>query len=123
VYIFVHVDGLRERFTGFNNIKVVPMDCTMRLSALKQRLDLVAVMITVIIAGVVGYVGINIMSNTSETAGLGDYTTDTVNNTQWENTTLELHNGLESFFSQIGTVFIVIVLVVVIGYLMLLRGR
>lgn len=95
----------------------------MRLRGLQQQLDLVAVMITVIIAGVVGYVGIQIMSQTSQNAGLGDYTSDTTNNTQWQNTTLELHNGLESFFSQIGTVFIVIVLVVVIGYLMLLRGR
>lgn len=95
----------------------------MRLRGLQQQLDLVAVMVTVIIAGVVGYVGIQIMSNTADSTGLGDYTTDTTNNTQWENTTLELHNGLESFFSQIGTVFIVIILVVVIGYLMLLRGR
>lgn len=91
--------------------------------ALRQRLDLVSVMITVIIAGVVGYVGINIMSNTSENAGLDGYNTDTANNTQWQNTTLELKDGLESFFSQLGTVFVVIVLVVIIGYLMLLRGR
>lgn len=95
----------------------------MRLNGLQQRLDLVSVMITVIIAGVVGYVGIQIMSSTSENAGLSGYTTDTTNNTVWQNSTLELHNGLNSFFSQIGTVFIVIVLVVVIGYLMLLRGR
>ncbi len=91
--------------------------------ALRQRLDLVSVMITVIIAGVVGYVGINIMSNTADTAGMGDYTSDTANNTQWQNATLDLHNGLESFFSQVGTVFVVVVLVVIIGYLMLLRGR
>lgn len=89
---------------------------------LQQRLDLVAVMTTVIIAGVVGYVGIQIMSSTAENAGLGNYNTDTANNTQWQNTTLELQDGLEGFFSQIGTVFIVIILVVVIGYLMLLRG-
>lgn len=92
-------------------------------SCLQQRLDLVAVMITVIIAGVVGYVGIQIMSNTADNAGLDGYTTDTANNTAWQNTTLQLHNGLGDFFSQIGTVFIVIVLVVVISYLMLLRGR
>jgi predicted PurR-regulated permease PerM len=82
---------------------------------LKQRLDLVSVMVTVIIAGVVGYVGINIMSNTSDTTNLssGDpfYTSQ-------ENLT----DGLQSFFSQLGTVFVVIVLVVIIGYLMLLRG-
>jgi len=88
----------------------------MRLKALKQRLDLVAVMVTVIIAGVTGYVGINIMSSTQDTTGLssGDTFYDAEQN---------LTDGLESFFSQLGTVFVVIVLVVIIGYLMLLRGR
>ena len=85
-------------------------------TALKQRLDLVSVMVTVIIAGVVGYVGINIMSNTQDTTNLasGDafYSAQT-----------NLTDGLQSFFSQLGTVFVVIVLVVIIGYLMLLRGR
>jgi ammonia channel protein AmtB len=86
------------------------------MRGLKQSLDLVAVMITVIIAGVVGYVGINIMSNTQETTGLssGDPFYASQGN---------LTDGLQSFFSQLSTVFIVIVLVVVIGYLMLLRGR
>ncbi len=85
------------------------------MSALKQRLDLVSVMVTVIIAGVVGYVGINIMSNTSDTTDLsdGDAFYDSQQN---------LTDGLQSFFSQLGTVFVVIVLVVIIGYLMLLRG-
>jgi len=88
----------------------------MRLKGLKQNLDLVAVMITVIIAGVVGYVGINIMSNTEQSTGLsaGDPFYDSQTN---------LTDGLQQFFSQLQTVFVVIVLVVVIGYLMLLRGR
>jgi TRAP-type C4-dicarboxylate transport system permease small subunit len=89
---------------------------------LRQRLDLISVMMTVVIAGVVGYVGINIMSNTADTAGMGNYNQDTANNTVWQNSTLDLQQGLESFFSQLGTVFVVIVLVVIIGYLMLLRG-
>jgi ammonia channel protein AmtB len=85
-------------------------------NSLRQRLDLVAVMVTVIIAGVVGYVGINIMSNTEQTTGLqsGD---------PFYNSQTNLTDGLQSFFSQLSTVFVVIVLVVVIGYLMLLRGR
>lgn len=91
--------------------------CSMsKISALRQRLDLVAVMITVIIAGVVGYVGINIMSNTQESTNLADgdafYTSQQ-----------NLTDGLQSFFEQLGTVFTVIVLVVIIAYLMLLRGR
>jgi len=89
---------------------------------LAQRLDLVSVMLTVIVAGVIGYVGINIISSTADTAGM-DTTKDAANRSQWENTTLDLQQGLEGFFSQLGTVFVVIVLVVIIGYLMLLRGR
>jgi len=88
----------------------------MRLQGLKQRLDLVSVMVTVIIAGVVGYVGIQIMSNTQQSTGLGE-------NDTFYTSSQQLTEGLNSFFSQIGTVFIVVVLVVVIGYLMLLRGR
>lgn len=95
----------------------------MPAAELKQRMDLVAVMITVIIAGVIGYVGIQIMSNTAQTSGMGNYNSDVANNTEWQNASLNLQQGLDSFFSQIGTVFIVIVLVVIIGYLMLLRGR
>jgi len=94
---------------------------------LKQRLDLVAVMITVIIAGATGYVGIQIMNTTVET-GTGDADPsvaedDPANATGFDNASLDLTDGLESFFSQLGTVFVVIVLVVIIGYLMLLRGR
>jgi hypothetical protein len=88
----------------------------MRLKALQQNFDLVAVMITVIIAGVVAYVGINIMSNTQESTNIssGDpfYTSQE-----------DLTQGLQQFFSQLETVFVVIVLVVVISYLMMLRGR
>ena len=88
----------------------------MRLKALQQNFDLVAVMITVIIAGVVAYVGVNIMSNTQESTNIsqGDpfYQSQT-----------DLTEGLQQFFSQLETVFVVIVLVVVISYLMMLRGR
>jgi len=86
------------------------------MRGLKQRLDLVAVMITVIIAGVTGYVGINIMSSTKETTGLSQ-------NDSFYDSSQNLTDGLQSFFNQLGTVFVVIVLVVIIGYLMLLRGR
>ena len=90
---------------------------------LRQRLDLFAVMITVIIAGVAGYVGIRIMEDTVDTAGLQFNAGNTAANDGFQNSSHELTLGLESFFSQLGTVFVVIVLVVIIGYLMLLRGR
>jgi len=88
----------------------------MRLKSLRQSMDLVAVMITVIIAGVVGYVGINIMSNTQQSTNLGS-------GDPFYQSQTNLTDGLQQFFSQIQTVFVVIILVVVIGYLTLLRGR
>ena len=73
-------------------------------------------MLTVINAGVVGYVGINVMNNTRDQTSLasGDAFFDSQEN---------LTDGLESFFGQIGTVFTVIILVVIVSYLTLLRGR
>ncbi len=80
------------------------------------RLDLLAIMITVIAAAVTGYVGLNVMTTTRDQAGITDtsefYTAQT-----------NLTEGVESFFSGLGTVFTVIVLVVILSYLMLLRGR
>ena len=97
---------------------------TRRVAAgLAQRLDLVAVMTTVIIAGVIGYVGVQLMQNTHDTAGLSFNSSTPSQNTGFENASHDFTVGLEDFFSQLGTVFTVIVLVVIIGYLMLLRGR
>jgi len=80
------------------------------------RLDLLAIMITVIAAAVTGYVGLNVMTTTSEQAGISS---GSVFYTAQENLTA----GVQSFFSGLGTVFTVIVLVVILSYLMLLRGR
>lgn len=85
------------------------------LRGLKQNFDLVAVMITVIIAGVVAYVGVNIMSNTQESTNISE-------GDPFYQSQTDLTSGLQQFFGQLETVFVVIVLVVVISYLMMLRG-
>jgi len=78
------------------------------------RLDLMAVMITVISAGVTGYVGLSVMDNTQDSIDVtGTFGASEENLTE----------GIESFFSNLGTVFTVIILVVILSYLMLLRGR
>ena len=86
------------------------------IQTLGQRLDLVAVMLTVIIAGVVGFVGINVMQGTYEQTALssGD---------PFYNASGNFTDGLTTFFGQTGTVFTVIILVVIVSYLTLLRGR
>jgi hypothetical protein len=80
------------------------------------RLDLLAIMITVIAAAVTGYVGLNVMTTTRSQAGL-------TNTSDFYGAQTNLTAGVESFFSGLGTVFTVIVLVVILSYLMLLRGR
>lgn len=87
-----------------------------RLQALGQQLDLVAVMITLVIAGVVGFVGINVMSNTKETTALGE-------NDTFYTASQDLTEAISNAWGQLGTVFTVIILVVIVSYLVILRSR
>lgn len=78
-------------------------------------MDLVGAILTVVIAGVAAFVGINIMSSTRETTALqqGD---------AFYNSSNALVNGVQDFFTQMPTVFTVIALVLVISYLTIIRG-
>lgn len=89
------------------------------------RLDLMAVMITVISAGVTAYVGIEIMDTTEDSNNLNTTAgqDDPANASGFDNASADLTDGLDSFFGNVGTVFTVIILVVILSYLMLLRGR
>jgi uncharacterized membrane protein len=86
------------------------------LGKLGQSLDLVSTMITLVIAGVVGFVGINVMSNTREQTALQE-------NDSFYNASEDLTSAISDTWSQLGTVFTVIVLVVIVSYLVVLRGR
>jgi hypothetical protein len=74
----------------------------------------VSAILTVIIAGATAFAGINVMSSITDSMSLasGDpfYTASE-----------DLQSGVETFFSQLPTVFIVLALVLIIGYLTLLR--
>jgi len=67
-----------------------------------------------VIAGAAAYAGINVMSNVSGTMSLqsGD---------MFYQASQNLEDGISSFFSQMPTVFVVIALVLIIGYLTILR--
>ena len=84
------------------------------LDTLDQSIDLVSAILTVVIAGAAAYAGINVMSNVAETMSLqsGD---------MFYNASQNLEDGISSFFSQMPTVFVVIALVLIIGYLTILR--
>lgn len=97
---------------------VITYSCMARttLSRLGQQLDLVAVMITLTIAGVVGFVGINVMNSTRETTALSE-------GDAFYNASQDLTDAVGNAWGQLGTVFTVIILVVIVSYLTLLRGR
>jgi len=81
---------------------------------LEQDLSLQGAVITVVVAGATAYAGINVMSSIWDTMSLGE-------NETFYNSSMALQDGIESFFTNLPTVFVVIALVLIIGYLTLLR--
>jgi hypothetical protein len=81
---------------------------------LYQSVDLVSTIITVVIAGAAAYAGLNVMSNVGSTMEL-------TQNDTFYNASQNLQDGISSFFSQMPTVFVVLALVLIIGYLAILR--
>jgi hypothetical protein len=81
---------------------------------LRQQMDLVSAILTVVIAGAVAYAGLNVMSSLGETMSL-------TSNSTFYDSSQALESGIESFFTNMPTVFVVIALVLIIGYLTILR--
>jgi hypothetical protein len=79
-----------------------------------QQLDLVSAILTVIIAGATAFAGINVMSSISASMSLasGDAFYEPMQ---------DLQDGVGTFFQQLPTVFIFLALVLIIGYLTILR--
>lgn len=100
-------------------LQVACDDCTMQKPdrkrvVLDQQLDLVSAILTVIIAGATAFAGINVMSSISDSMSLasGD---------AFYQPMQDLQDGVGTFFQQLPTVFIVLALVLIIGYLTILR--
>jgi len=81
---------------------------------LKQNMNLQGAVLTVVVAGATAYAGINVMSSIGESMTLssGD---------MFYNSSMALEEGVNSFFTNLPTVFVVIALVLIIGYLTILR--
>jgi hypothetical protein len=79
-----------------------------------QSMNLVGAVLTVVIAGATAYAGINVMSSIGSTMSL-------TQNDTFYNSSQALQDGINSFFTNLPTVFVVIALVLIIGYLTLLR--
>jgi len=82
--------------------------------SLRQQMDLVGAILTVVIAGAVAYAGLNVMGSIASTMSLSE-------GDKFYNASQSLESGIESFFTNMPTVFIVIALVLIIGYLTILR--
>lgn len=78
--------------------------------------DLPGVLIVLVIAGVVGFVGLTVMSQVIETASISSG--DPLNNASDS-----LETAIDDAFGLIGVAFLVIVLSVIMVYLYGLRGK
>lgn len=81
---------------------------------LHQNLSLQGAVITVVVAGATAYAGLNVMNSIQESMSL-------TQNDTFYNASNELTGGITDFFTNMPTVFVVIALVLIIGYLTLLR--
>ncbi len=79
------------------------------------RQDLPGVMIVLVIAGVVGFVGLNVMSTVIDTTQLSE-------NDSLYNASQDLQGAINDAWGMIGVAFIVVILSVIIVYLYGLRG-
>ena len=77
-----------------------------------KAIDLSGVMLTIIVAGVIAFVGLVVMDEVVQEIGTEEFA----------DAETELINAIETFFSMISVVFIVIVLAVVLAYLYAMRG-
>ncbi len=88
----------------------------------QARQDLPGVMIVLVVAGVVGFIGINVMSTVIETTALqgpGDnQTADPL-----YNASESLQDSVNDAWGLVGVAFIVVILAVIVVYLYGLRGR
>lgn len=78
--------------------------------------NLVNVMLVIVIAGVIGYVGIKVTSETEDSI-------DVTANSAFDNASNSLTQGLETSFGLVEVVFIVLMLAIIVGALVVLRGR
>jgi len=81
-----------------------------------MRADLPGVLIALIVAGVVGFVGIQVMSTVVDTTSISQ-------GQPFYNSSQALQTGFDDAFGLVAVAFLVIVLAVIVTYLYGLRGR
>jgi Trk-type K+ transport system membrane component len=81
----------------------------------QSQMDLPGVMIVLVIAGVVGFVGLQVMSTVIDTTQLSE-------NDSLYNASESLETSINDAWGLVGVAFIVVILAVIIVYLYGLRG-
>lgn len=87
-----------------------------------QNVDVVGVILTIIVAAVVGYVGLIVGSDTEDATGFNT-SQNAENQTAFENSSESLTGGIETSYSLVEVVFITLMLALIIGTLVGLRRR
>jgi len=81
-----------------------------------RGMDLPSVMILLVVAGVVGFIGLQVMSTVIDTTGLGS-------GDPLYNASQNLTTAIEDAWGLVGVAFIVVILAVIVVYLYGIRGR
>lgn len=102
--------------------KAGPVNADSRIARLGQNVDVVGVLLTIVVAAVVGYVGLIVGSETEDATDF-DTSQDAGNQTEFENASESLTGGIETSFSLVEVVFITLMLALIIGTLVGLRRR
>lgn len=104
----------QEAFTEAVALKQEGKSFSETKQELQQGMDLQGAVLTVVIAGATAFVGISVMSSIGESMSLteGD---------MFYNSSQALQEGIQGFFTNLPTVFIVLALVLVISYITILR--
>lgn len=86
--------------------------------------DIVSIILVIVVAAVIGYVGVKVGSTTEDSITDTDLAnTNAENQTQFENSTESVTSGFASSMDLVEVVFIVLMLSAVIAVLVGLRGR
>jgi len=86
-----------------------------------SNMDLPGVMILLVVAGVVGFIGLEVMSTVIDTTGLEGG--ENVTNDPLYNASQSLETAVGDAWGLIGVAFIVVILAVIVVYLYGVRGR
>jgi len=110
----MRASGFREGVSQALDSNVRSADEGGLMARAGQSADLVGVMLTVTVAAVIGYIGLQVMSTTEQSSEFQQ-------GSEFDNASQSLTAGVESAFSLAEVVFIVLLLGVIITVLVTLR--